>query len=50
MTMRLFVVNNFAPPASFQKLRRLMPATDYRAERTRTFQAWHDICGVKAAA
>jgi len=27
-----------------------MPATDYRAERTRAFQAWHDVCGVKPAA
>jgi putative transposase len=30
--------------------RHLMPATDYRAERTRAFEAWHDVCGIKAAA
>src|SRR6188472_3847102 len=30
--------------------RHLMPATDYRAERTRAFQAWHDVCGIKQAA
>ena len=30
--------------------RHLMPATDYRAEWTRAFQAWHDVCGIKAAA
>ena len=28
--------------------RHQMPAT--RAERTRAFQAWHDVCGIKAAA
>ena len=27
--------------------RHLMPATDYRAKRTRAFQAWHDVCGIK---
>jgi hypothetical protein len=38
-------INNlFLPP------RHQMPATDYRAERTRAFQAWHDVCGIKAAA
>src|SRR6186997_2593030 len=26
--------------------RHLMPATDYRAERARAFQAWHDVCGI----
>ena len=30
--------------------RHQMPATDYRAERARAFQAWHDVCGIKAAA
>jgi|tagenome__1003787_1003787.scaffolds.fasta_scaffold15084429_1 putative transposase len=30
--------------------RHCMPATDYRAERTRAFQAWHDVCGIKMAA
>ena len=30
--------------------RHLMPATDYRAKRARAFQAWHDVCGIKAAA
>ena len=30
--------------------RHRMTATDYRAERTRAFQAWHDVCGIKAAA
>jgi putative transposase len=28
--------------------RHQMPAT--RAERARAFQAWHDVCGIKAAA
>ena len=28
--------------------RHQMPAT--RAERTRAFQAWHDVCGIKQAA
>jgi putative transposase len=27
-----------------------MPATDYRAERARAFQAWHDVCGITQAA
>ena len=30
--------------------RHLMPATDYRAERARAFQAWHDVCGITQAA
>jgi hypothetical protein len=30
--------------------RHLMPATDYRAERTHAFQAWHDVCGITRAA
>ena len=30
--------------------RHLMPATEYRAERTRAFEAWHDVCGIKQAA
>jgi putative transposase len=30
--------------------RHQMPATDYRAERARAFQAWHDVCGIKQAA
>ena len=30
--------------------RHLMPATDYRAERTRAFDAWHDVCGITLAA
>ena len=30
--------------------RHLMPATDYRAERARAFQAWHDVCGITLAA
>jgi putative transposase len=34
----------------FLLARHLMPATDYRAERARAFQAWHDVCGIKLAA
>jgi putative transposase len=34
----------------FLLLRHMMPATDYRAERTRAFKAWHDVCGIKQAA
>src|SRR5919107_1503731 len=30
--------------------RHRMTATDYRAERTRAFQAWHDVCGITLAA
>ena len=30
--------------------RHQMPASDYRAERARAFQAWHDACGIKQAA
>jgi putative transposase len=30
--------------------RHRMAATDYRTERTRAFQAWHDVCGIKQAA
>ena len=30
--------------------RHQMPATDYRAERARAFQAWHDVCGITQAA
>jgi putative transposase len=30
--------------------RHQMPATDYRAERARAFEAWHDVCGIKQAA
>ena len=30
--------------------RHRMPATDYRTERTRAFQAWHDVCGITLAA
>jgi putative transposase len=30
--------------------RHRISATDYRAERTRAFQAWHDVCGIKQAA
>ena len=30
--------------------RHRMPATEYRAERTRAFQAWHDVCDIKHAA
>src|SRR5919112_604449 len=30
--------------------RHQMPAIDYRAERARAFQAWHDVCGIKLAA
>ncbi|EWY35646.1 hypothetical protein N825_06220, partial [Skermanella stibiiresistens SB22] len=30
--------------------RHLMPATDYRAERTRAFQAWHEVCSITQAA
>ena len=30
--------------------RHQMPATDYRAERTRAFEAWHDVCGITQAA
>jgi putative transposase len=25
-------------------------ATDYRADRARAFQAWHDVCGITLAA
>jgi putative transposase len=27
-----------------------LPATDYRAERARAVEAWHDVCGIKQAA
>ena len=38
-------INNlFLPP------RHRMTATDYRAERTRAFDAWHDVCGITLAA
>jgi putative transposase len=30
--------------------RHQMTTTDYHAERTRAFQAWHDVCGIKQAA
>jgi putative transposase len=30
--------------------RHRMTATDYRAERTRAFQAWHDVCRIEQAA
>jgi putative transposase len=30
--------------------RHRMSATDYRTERTRAFQVWHDVCGIKQAA
>ena len=30
--------------------RHLTPATDYRADRDRAFQAWHDVCGIEPAA
>ena len=30
--------------------RHRMTATDYRAERTRAFEAWHDVCGITQAA
>ena len=30
--------------------RHLMPATDYRAERARAFEVWHDVCGITQAA
>jgi putative transposase len=30
--------------------RHQMPATDYRAERARAFEAWHDVCGITLAA
>ena len=30
--------------------RHRMTATDYRAERTHAFEAWHDVCGIKQAA
>jgi putative transposase len=30
--------------------RHRMPATEYRAERTRAFEAWHDVCDIKHAA
>ena len=30
--------------------RHRMTATDYRAERTRAFDAWHDVCGITLAA
>ncbi|GEO42636.1 hypothetical protein SAE02_67840 [Skermanella aerolata] len=34
----------------FLLLRHLTPATDYRADRDRAFQAWHDVCGIEPAA
>jgi putative transposase len=38
-------INNlFLPP------RHRMTATDYRAGRTRAFDAWHDVCGITLAA
>jgi putative transposase len=30
--------------------RHRISATNYRTERTRAFQAWHDVCGIKQAA
>src|SRR3954453_22611587 len=30
--------------------RHRMSATDYRAERARAFEAWHDVCGITQAA
>jgi len=30
--------------------RHRMTATDYRADRARAFDAWHDVCGIKPAA
>jgi putative transposase len=30
--------------------RHRMSATNYRAERTRAFQAWHGVCGITQAA
>jgi putative transposase len=30
--------------------RHRISATDYRAERTRAFQVWHDVCGITQAA
>jgi putative transposase len=30
--------------------RHRISATDYRADRTRAFQAWHDVCGITQAA
>ena len=30
--------------------RHRMTATDYRAKRTRAFEAWHDVCGITQAA
>jgi putative transposase len=30
--------------------RHLLPATDFRTERTRAFQAWHNVCGITQAA
>ena len=29
--------------------RHRVPATDYRAERARAFDAWHDVCGITQA-
>ena len=34
----------------FIRPRHRMPATDDRAEQTRAFQAWHDVCGIQQAA
>ena len=34
----------------FRLPRYLLPATDYRAERTRAFKAWHDVGGITQAA
>ena len=30
--------------------RHRISATDHRAERTRAFEAWHDVCGITQAA
>ena len=30
--------------------RHRLSATDYRAERARAFEAWHDVCGITQAA
>jgi putative transposase len=34
----------------FRLPRHLIPATNYRAERTRVFEAWHDVCGITQVA
>jgi len=43
--MSLTQINNL-----FLLPRHRMTKTDYRAERARAFQTWHDVCGIQQAA